>query len=105
VSNTLSEADLTWGPTSLIRGDDLRAAVAALRERPGGDVNVIGSAQLARWLLGEDLVDELSLMIEPIVLGGGKGIFPADGEARSFELVSTTTANTGVQICRYQRAR
>ena len=105
VSNTLSEADLTWGPTTLIRGDDLPAAIAALRERPEGDVNVIGSAQLVRWLLGEDLVDELSLMIEPIVLGGGKGIFPADGEARPFELVSTTTANTGVQICRYQRAR
>jgi len=44
-------------------------------------------------------------MIEPIVLGGGKGIFPTDGEARRFELVSATTAGTGVQICRYQRAR
>jgi hypothetical protein len=44
-------------------------------------------------------------MIEPIVLGGGKGIFPTDGAARRFELVSATTAATGVQICRYQRAR
>ena len=104
VSNTLSEADLTWAPTSLIRGADFPAAVTALHERPGRDVNVIGSAQLARSLLEADLVDELNLMIEPIALGGGKGIFPADGEARRFELVSATTAATGVQVCRYQRA-
>ena len=104
VSSTLSDADLTWAPTSLIRGADLVGAVAALRERPGGDVNVMGSAHLVRSLLEADLVDELNLMIEPIVLGGGKGIFPADGTARRFELVSATTAGTGVQICRYHRA-
>jgi dihydrofolate reductase len=79
--------------------------VTALRERPGRDVNVIGSSQLVRSLLEADVVDELSLMIEPIVLGGGKGIFPTDGLARRFELESATTAGTGVQICRYQRAR
>ena len=105
VSSTLSEADLTWAPTSLIRGADLLAAVGPLRERPGRDVNVMGSAQLARSLLEADLVDELNLMIEPIALGGGKGIFPTDGVARRFELVSATTAATGVQVCRYQRAR
>src|SRR2546422_5431357 len=105
VSNTLSEADLTWAPTSLIRGADLRAAVTALRERRGRDVNVMGSARLVRSLLEADLVDELNLMIEPIVLGGGKGIFPTDGTARRFELVSATTTGTGVQVSRYQRAR
>jgi dihydrofolate reductase len=105
VSNTLTEADLTWEPTSLIRGEDLQTAVTALRERPGRDVNVMGSATLARWLLAADAVDELNLMIEPITLGGGKTIFPNDGEARPFELVSSVTAKTGVQVCRYQRAR
>ncbi len=105
VSDTLSDADLTWAPTSLIRGGDLVAGVTALRERPGGDVNVMGSAQLVRSLVEEDVVDELNLMIEPIMLGGGKGIFPTDGAARRFELLSATTAGTGVQICRYQRAR
>jgi dihydrofolate reductase len=105
VSNTLSEADLTWEPTSLIRGADLDAGVTELRERPGRDVNVMGSAQLVRSLLEADVVDEMNLMIEPIVLGGGKTIFPTDGEARPFELVSTATAKTGVQICRYQRSR
>jgi dihydrofolate reductase len=105
VSDTLSEDDLTWAPTSLIRGADFPAAVTALQERPGRDVNVMGSSQLVRSLLEADLVDEMNLMIEPIVLGGGKGIFPADGAARRFELVSAATANTGVQICRYQRTR
>ena len=105
VSNTLSDADLTWQPTSLIRGADLSKAVTALRGRPGRDVNVMGSAQLVRSLLEQDLVDELNLMVEPIVLGGGKGVFPADGVARKFELVSATTAKTGVQICRYERSR
>jgi len=103
VSDTLTEADLTWQPTSLIRGDDLTKAVKQLRERPGRAINVMGSSQLVRSLLEADLVDELNLMIEPIVLGGGKTIFPDNGRAQQFELVSATTANTGVQICRYQR--
>ena len=105
VSNTLSEADLTWAPTTLIRGSDLAAAVNALREREGRSVNVMGSATLVRSLLADDLVDELNLMIEPITLGGGKTIFPADGSAKKWELFETKTANTGVQICRYQRSR
>jgi dihydrofolate reductase len=105
VSDSLSEADLTWGPTSLIRGADLVPAISALRERPGREVNVMGSSQLVRSLLEADLVDEMNLMVEPIVLGGGKSIFPRDGEARPFELISTSTATTGVVVCRYQRAR
>jgi dihydrofolate reductase len=105
VSSTLTESDLEWKPTTLIPGDAIVKAVTDLRQRPGGDVNIMGSAQLVRTLLAADLVDELSLMIEPIVLGGGKTIFPEDGEARPFELLSATTAKTGVQLCRYQRAR
>jgi dihydrofolate reductase len=105
VSDTLTEADLTWGPTTLIRGADLAGAVEALRTRPGRDVNVMGSASLVRSLLESDLVDELNLMIEPIALGGGKGIFPSDGVARRFELVSSSAAATGVLVCRYERAQ
>jgi dihydrofolate reductase len=93
------------GPTTIIRGDDLVSEVTALRERPGRDLSSMGSSQLVRALLEADLVDELNLMIEPIMLGGGKSIFPADGAARPFELVSSATAKTGVQICRYERAR
>ena len=105
VSNTLTEADLTWNPTTIIRGDDLVAEVSALRERPGGDIYIYGSLTVARALLVAGLVDELVLFIEPITLGGGKTLFPTDGEARKFELTSATTAATGVQVCRYQPAR
>ncbi|HEY3672569.1 MAG TPA: dihydrofolate reductase family protein, partial [Acidimicrobiia bacterium] len=63
--------------------------------------NVMGSATVAKSLLAHDLVDELDLMIEPIVLGGGKSIFSEDGIARRFRLESVTQANTGVLCCRY----
>jgi dihydrofolate reductase len=105
VSSTLSQSDMTWEPTTIIPGDTVVDAVAALRDRPGRDINIMGSAQLARTLLAADLVDELSLMIEPIVLGGGKSIFPEAGAALRFELLSIQTASTGVHICRYERAR
>jgi dihydrofolate reductase len=106
VSDSLSAAELdSWKPTTVIRRADLVKDVSALRERAGGDINVMGSASVVRALLTADLVDELVLMIEPIMLGGGKSIFPDDGEARPFELTSATTANTGVQICHYRRAR
>jgi dihydrofolate reductase len=105
VTDTLQDSDITWGPTSIIRGADLTSAVNALRDRPGGDVNVWGSSQLVRSLMAADLIDEMNLMIEPIVLGGGKSIFPGDGEARPFRLISAVTAKTGAQICRYERAR
>ncbi len=103
VSNTLTDADLDWQPTTIIPGAGVVEAVADLRSRPGGSVSVLGSAQLVRTLLEHDLVDELALMIEPIVLGGGKTIYPTDGLARTFELTSTQTAGTGVHVTRYQR--
>jgi dihydrofolate reductase len=105
VSDTLSEGDLIWKPTTIIRGADLTRAVAELRDRPGGDIYVYGSLSLVRSLLAAGQLDELVLMIEPITLGGGKTLFPNDGEARRFELVSATTAATGVQVCRYRPVR
>lgn len=104
VSDSLSEADLPWAPTTIIRGADLVATVSELREKPGGDIYVYGSLSLVRALLAASLVDELLLFIEPIILGGGKTLFPTDGERRTFELVSAATTATGVQICRYQAA-
>ena len=105
VSDTLTESDLTWKPTEIIRGAELVKKVSELRQQPGRDVNVMGSASVVRALLTADLVDELNLMIEPVLLGGGKSIFPEDGEAREFKLSSVQSANTGVQICRYERVR
>lgn len=105
VSDSLSEQDLTWHPTAIIRGADLIARVSELRERPGGDIYVYGSLSVVRALLAAALVDELILMIEPITLGGGKTLFPDDGQARRFELASAATSATGVQVCRYRPVR
>ncbi len=104
VSDTLSDADLTWKPTTIIRGADLVKEVAALRNQPGGDIYIYGSLSVVRALLAAELLDEIVLMIEPITLGGGKTLFPNDGEARKFELISAKTAATGVQVCHYRRA-
>jgi dihydrofolate reductase len=105
VSDTLSESDLTWAPTTIIPGATFVEELSKLREQPGGYLSVMGSAQLVRALVAADLVDELLLMIEPIVLGGGKRVFPEDGSARPFKLLSSATASTGVQVCRYERVR
>jgi dihydrofolate reductase len=102
VSDTLEESDLTWKPATIIRGETLNSTVAALRDRPGGDIYVYGSLSVVRSLLTGGLVDELLLMIEPVTLGPGKTLFPTDGELRTFELVSAVTSGTGVQVCRYR---
>jgi len=64
-----------------------------------GGLQVWGSASLARQLIENDLVDEYRLMIEPILLGGGKTVFPSDGRARPLELVSLAQSATGVPLC------
>jgi dihydrofolate reductase len=103
VSRTLTEADLTWN-TTLLSGDRSLQEIAALRERDGGDLLVWGSASLVTALLAAGLVDELNLMIEPILLGGGKRIFPEDGSARPLELVGSAITGTGVQVATYRPA-
>ena len=100
-SRTLTPDDLTWNST-LLSPDHAVADIAALREQEGRDVVMWGSASLVRALLAEGLVDELNLMIEPILLGGGKRIFPDDGMPRPLELVNSVTASTGVQVCTYR---
>jgi dihydrofolate reductase len=102
VSRTLSPQDLTWDNTTLLSADDALGDIAALRDSDGGDLLIWGSASLARALLAAGLVDEMTLMIEPILLGGGKRIFPEDGTARPMQLIKSVTAATGVQICTYR---
>ena len=77
-SRTLTQDDLTWN-TTLLSADNAVADIAALRDQEGGDLVTWGSASLVTALLAEGLVDVLNLMIEPILLGGGKRIFPTDG--------------------------
>jgi dihydrofolate reductase len=108
VSRTLSAEDASsrWNNTTLLGGGgDAIEAIRSLRTS-GGDsgLQVWGSTTLARQLVENDLVDEYQLMLEPILLGGGKTIFPSDGRARPLELVSVTQAKTGVLICAYRPA-
>ncbi|MFF9037522.1 dihydrofolate reductase family protein [Streptomyces sp. NPDC014892] len=102
VSATLTDADLTWDNSTLVPGVEAVAEIRKLRETEGGDLLVIGSPTLARTLLQEGLVDELVLIVMPVLLGGGKTIFPADGAKHPLELVSTTTSGTGANVCVYQ---
>ena len=103
-SRTLRQEDLYWTNSTLLPADDVLGAVRDLRARDGGDLQVLGSPSLAAQLVSNDLVDEYNLMIEPILLGGGKRLFPQDGIARTLELVSTAAASTGVLICKYRPA-
>lgn len=71
-------------------------------QRDGGDLGMMGSPHLSRTLVAAGLVDEYRLLIEPVLLGGGKSVFPTDGERRPLELVSTSTSPTGVLLCVYR---
>ena len=102
VSTTLRDDELTWTNTTRIPGDEAVARICELHDAGGGALLVMGSPTLVRTLLRERLVDELRLMIEPVILGGGKTIFPEDGALRTLELVSTVTSGTGVQVCTYR---
>ncbi|MGH9027617.1 MAG: dihydrofolate reductase family protein [Acidimicrobiia bacterium] len=101
-SRTLSQDDLYWNNSTLLPADDVIGAVQNLKNQEDGDMQVMGSPSLARTLISNDLVDEYRLMVEPVALGGGKRLFPDDGQARRLELVSTTTSSTGVHICTYR---
>jgi dihydrofolate reductase len=99
VSRTLAEP-LEWRNSTLVAGD-LPAGVAALKQEDGGDLHVIGSTELVRSLLEHDLVDELRLMIDPVVLGGGKRIFDDDGLLRPLRLVEGRVTSSGAILARY----
>jgi dihydrofolate reductase len=101
-TRTLSQDDLTWTNSHLLPPDDVIGAVEKLKSQDGQDIQVMGSASVVRQLIESNLVDEYRLMIEPVILGGGKRLFPEDGAARHLELIETMTSSTGVQICTYR---
>jgi len=101
-SRSLSQDDFDWNNSTLLPADDVLGAVRRLRAEDGGNIWVMGSSNLAGALISGGLVDEYRLMIEPVVLGGGKRLFADDGQSRPLELVSTTTSSTGVRICTYR---
>jgi dihydrofolate reductase len=102
VSTTLEEP-LGWQNSTLV-GRDVAEAVAALKREDGGDLQVIGSSQLVQTLIEHDLVDEFRLMIDPVVLGGGKRIFRDDGALRQLRLSDGQVSSTGAFLGTYVRA-
>lgn len=101
-STTLTEP-LAWENSTVLDGD-VAAAVAALKQGDGADLQVIGSTQLVKTLIQHDLVDEFRVMIDPLLLGGGKRIFPDDGERRALRLVESEVTTTGAILASYARA-
>lgn len=95
---------LEWQNSFLIQGD-LAEEVRKLKERPGKNIAVLGSGNLVRSLIANDLVDELSLSIFPITLGGGKRLFPDDGALRKFRLVDSKATSTGGLMLTYAPSR
>ena len=103
VSSTLRE--LTWSNSTLIEGD-VAAEVAKLKKQVPGDILVAGSATLVRALVEHDLVDELRLMVFPIVLGSGKRLFGDSASTKAFRLLeSQPVGDDGVVILRYEPVR
>jgi dihydrofolate reductase len=103
VASRTLEDPLEWENSSVLEGD-VADAVAALKQEDGGDIHVIGSLDLLKTLLERDLVDEFRLMIDPVALGGGKRLFPDDGELRPFRLVESQATTTGAILATYARA-
>ena len=103
VASTTLTAPLEWQNSTLVEGE-VAAAVAALKQAEGGDLHVIGSTELVRSLIEHDLVDELRLMIDPLVLGGGKRIFNDDGLLRQLRLVDGQITATGAILATYAPA-
>jgi dihydrofolate reductase len=90
VSGSMDEAE--WNNSIVVKPDGLVDTVNKLRQEPGGDVLVNGSAQLVAALRANDLVDEYRLMVFPTVLGGGKRLFADDGEASGLRLMDAKPA-------------
>lgn len=102
VSATLSAGDLTWANSTLLSPSTWLADVAALRAQGDGVLQVMGSSQVARALIADELVDEYRLMVSPVAVGPGKRLFPDDGVARRLDLISASATDTGVLMCVYR---
>jgi dihydrofolate reductase len=93
-----------WTNTSVLEGDPVQAA-RRLREERTGDIVVHGSAQLAQTLFEHDLVDELRLMVFPVVLGDGKRLFDETSDKKTLRLIDSSVVGDGVAILVYEPAR
>jgi dihydrofolate reductase len=99
VSNTLTRAD--WNNSTLIRGD-VPGAIRALKQQPGGDIRLVGSATLAQALMPADLIDEYRLLVHPLVRGHGKRLFAEGTDSLRLSLIEVKPFSSGVVLLRYQ---
>jgi dihydrofolate reductase len=99
VSTTLEEP-LEWQNSTLIKAEE----IADLKRRPGKNITVVGSAALVRSLLRVGLLDELTLLVHPIVLGSGKRLFEDGDDRKELELVTSKAFDTGVVVLTYEPA-
>jgi len=100
-SNTLTTPQ--WADTTVLSGD-VAAAVGELRAKPGGELQVHGSGALIRWLLAHDLVDEMILLIVPVVVGQGTRLFPDSGPDVALDLVDSRAFPKGITVQVYRPA-
>ena len=100
-STTLT--DPTWRGTHVLSGD-VEAAVRELKAAPGRELQVHGSGELLRWLMERDLVDELNLLIYPVVVGDGMRLFPERGPTHDLALIESRTTPSGVMLQTYRPA-
>lgn len=101
VTTTLDKAE--WNNSTLIKGD-VAQAIARLKQQPGKNISMSGSGTLVRWLLQNDLLDRLQLMVHPIVVGSGKRLFPDGTPQKPLKLVESRTFSTGVVYLTYEPA-
>jgi dihydrofolate reductase len=102
VSGTLESAD--WQNSTLIRRERAAAEIAELKQRPGKNIGMTGSATLVASLLREGLLDELHLLVFPVVLGSGKRLFATPGDKLPLRLIDSATFETGVVHLTYAKA-
>lgn len=104
VTTSDPNAELRW-PNSTRLSGDIPAGIAALREQRGGNLVIMGSGQLIRSLLPHGLIDEIFLMIHPVVLGSGRQLFGPETAAQPMRLVTSSSTDSGVILATYRPAR
>lgn len=101
VASTTLEEPLPWSNSTLLKGD-VAEAVANLKEQAEKDIMIMGSGELIQTLMRSNLIDEVTLLIHPLVLGAGRRLFADGGAPASFRLIKSVPTTTGVIIATYQ---
>ena len=100
-SHTLSQADATWGPVTVLSGD-VAAQVAALKQQPGREIQIHGSTRLGQSMLDAGLIDELRLVVAPVVLGAGRRFFRDGATPTGLAITSSQVTPSGLTLQSYQ---